>query len=91
MVAALCAPRRRGECGGGLMPKITKARGATSKYDGSNRLAGGSTEAAPGGPSPARPPAKASKAIWVAYADSLGVDSSGSKKEIIGRIDFEGE
>lgn len=33
-----------------------------------------------------RPPVKASKAEWVAYAEQLGVDSSGTKRAIQKRI-----
>ena len=34
-----------------------------------------------------RPALGAAKGKWVAYADSLGVDSSGTKDDIIERID----
>jgi hypothetical protein len=34
-----------------------------------------------------RPALGTAKGKWVAYADSIGVDSSGTKDEIIGRID----
>ncbi len=37
-------------------------------------------------PPPPRPPNKASKAVWVAYAGALGEDSSGSKPAIIARV-----
>ncbi len=37
-------------------------------------------------PPPPRPPNKAPKAVWVAYAEALGEDSSGSKPTIVARV-----
>ncbi len=32
------------------------------------------------------PPRQADKAEWVAYAESIGIDASGTKTEIVGRV-----
>ncbi len=67
------------------MPKITVHGGPTDSAANVSFPVGvlpGAEEVPP----PPRPPNKASKAVWVAYAEALGVDSSGSKPAIIARV-----
>ena len=75
------------------MPKITKARGATYKTgqvpdfaaeQAANAENDGGTEAAVVLERPAK---KAHKSAWVAYAEQLGIDTSGSKPAIIKRVE----
>lgn len=71
------------------MPKITKARGATSRFDGSNRLPPKRAEKEPEAetsPAPTRPRVKDGVKLWRAYAEAIGVSSEGSKKKIIERV-----
>lgn len=83
------------------MPKITKARGATSQLDGSHLLQESGAEKEPEATAassapPAeleRPNVKAKVAAWAAYAKQLGVDTEDAdgkaltKKQLIKAVD----
>ncbi len=63
------------------MPKIT-ARGPTNAKAPKEPEVVEEVSPSP----PPRPVNKASKPVWVAYAEALGVSSAGSKAAIIGRV-----
>lgn len=80
------------------MPKITKAKGPSyrpSSYpigmlpadDDSNASSESNEQEGAG---LGRPPLSANKPRWVAYAEALGLDSSGTKDQIIARVDAAG-
>jgi hypothetical protein len=79
------------------MAKISKDRGPTLRPAGypigmvpatdDSKASSVESSEAEGADDLARPPLNANKAEWVAYAEALDVDSSGSKKKIIARID----
>ena len=61
------------------MPKIHRDRPPTNRYD-----IVAPPEPEPEAPQP--PPRTALRSVWVAYAESLGVDASGTKPQIITRV-----
>lgn len=67
------------------MPRTTRLGGASYPIGIVTRVpvGDGTEETAP----PSRPPRSANKARWVDYADALGVDSSGTKDQIIARLE----
>ncbi len=62
------------------MPKIHRDRPPTNRYDVPEPSP--EPEAQP----PSLPPRAAGKAKWVAYADSIGIDASGTKAQIVERV-----
>jgi len=69
------------------MPKIHRDRPPTNRYDPVVPKPSPEPEGPPTpvvDPSP--PPRAAGKAEWVAYAESVGIDASGTKAEIVERV-----
>ncbi len=71
------------------MPKIHRDRSPTNRYD----PVVPEPESEPEAPQPPAqvvdpilPPRAADKAEWVAYAESVGIDASGTKAQIVERV-----
>ncbi len=62
------------------MPKIHRDRPPTNRYD---------VQVSAPEPEPEAPPLPARldrKELWVAYAEAIGIDASGTKTEIVERV-----
>ncbi len=75
------------------MPKIHRDRPPTNRYDVVVPEPEPETEPGPEAPQPptqvddpSPPPRAAGKAEWVAYAESVGIDASGTKAQIVERV-----
>ena len=68
------------------MPKINLRGPSNRDADGPVVPRSEPAPAEPDAPSPSRPAQSADKAKWVAFAEAVGVDSSGSKAQIIKRV-----
>ena len=66
------------------MPKIHRDRPPTNRYDPVVPEPSPEPEAPQSPSSP--PPRAAGKAEWVAYAESVGIDASGTKTQIVERV-----
>ena len=68
------------------MPKIHRDRPPTNRYD----VPESSPEPEAQPPTPVvdtgPPPRAAGKAEWVAYAEAVGIDASGTKAQIVERV-----
>ena len=68
------------------MPKIHRDRPPTNRYDPVVPEPSPEPEA-PQPPAQIAPPSRAAdKAEWVAYAESVGIDASGTKTQIVERV-----
>ncbi len=65
------------------MPKIHRDRPPTNAGD---IIAQVPPRAPEPEPAEAPPPRSALRSVWVAYAESLGVDATGTKAQIIARV-----
>ena len=63
------------------MPKIHRDRPPTNRYDVPEPPPDPDT-----GQPPSLPPRAAGKAEWVAYAEAVGIDASGTKTQIVERV-----
>ena len=66
------------------MPKIHRDRPPTNRYDPVVSEPSPEPEAPQSPSSP--PPRAAGKAKWVAYAEAVGIDASGTKTQIVERV-----
>ena len=64
------------------MPKIHRDRPPTNRYD----VVAPPEPVTPQMVDPTPPPRAAGKAEWVAYAESVGIDASGTKTKIVERV-----
>lgn len=69
------------------MPKIHRDRPPTNRFDVTSApaLPQEPAESSASGP-PQMPARSARKPAWVAYAEAVGADSSGTKAQIIARV-----
>ena len=70
------------------MPKSHRDRPPTNRYDPVVPETSPDPEASqpPAQVDPSLPPRAADKAEWVAYAESVGIDASGTKTQIVERV-----
>lgn len=68
------------------MPKIHRDRSPTNRYDPVVSEPEPEPEALQPPTQIALPPRSADKAEWVAYAESVGIDASGTKAQIVERV-----
>ncbi len=72
------------------MPRIHRDRPPTNRYDVQVSAPEPEPEAPQSPPQmvdvPPPPPRAAGKAEWVAYAESIGIDASGTKAQIVARV-----
>ncbi len=65
------------------MPKVHRDRPPTNRYDVPEPSPESESEAVV---EVSLPPRAAGKAEWVAYAESVGIDASGTKTQIVERV-----